>query len=337
MTHPHRTGTYISSLRKVKDWTQLELAEKLHVTHQAVSQWEKGASFPDVSLLPQLARLFGISVDDLLNGEPVSQTASVSAGAIVEELAHANQSDVGRLVRRDPEGNDMMIDAVQIASPSQSDKVVSNMGGFTFTLPQVVNLAPFVSQALLQSILDSATFEQIEASMVVELAPFLGQETLESFFQRITEGTLNLDQLMELAPFLRPTTLKAQVFRLLEADQPLQSKHLGMMAPFLDKEILQQLIQNIPEGPLPIELVAELAPFMSQASLDRLISRLEDPAALGDHLAELTPFLNKSTLKRVMAQFNGRLSTETLLEIAPYLGKESLEEILRNGAGAIRD
>ena len=48
--------------------TQLELAEKMGVTDKAVSKWERDLSFPDVSSLPRLAEIFGISVDELMQG-----------------------------------------------------------------------------------------------------------------------------------------------------------------------------------------------------------------------------------------------------------------------------
>ncbi len=56
-------------LRKEKNLTQADVAEKLHVSPQAVSKWEKGDSMPDISLLPDMAALFGVSVDALLGVE----------------------------------------------------------------------------------------------------------------------------------------------------------------------------------------------------------------------------------------------------------------------------
>lgn len=50
--------------------TQQELAEKLQITDKAVSKWERGLACPDISLLPQIAQIFGITVDDLLDGTP---------------------------------------------------------------------------------------------------------------------------------------------------------------------------------------------------------------------------------------------------------------------------
>lgn len=59
-------GMMISSLRKEKGMTQLELAEKMGVTDKAVSKWERDLSFPDINSIPKLAETFDVSVDDLM-------------------------------------------------------------------------------------------------------------------------------------------------------------------------------------------------------------------------------------------------------------------------------
>ena len=62
------TGTAIRSLRETKGMTQEELAAHIHVSAKAVSKWETGKGFPDVSLLEPLAEALGISVIELLSG-----------------------------------------------------------------------------------------------------------------------------------------------------------------------------------------------------------------------------------------------------------------------------
>ena len=62
-----KTGKLIQELRKEKGLTQMSLAEKLGVTDRAVSKWERGKSFPDVSMLRPLAEALGISVSELLD------------------------------------------------------------------------------------------------------------------------------------------------------------------------------------------------------------------------------------------------------------------------------
>lgn len=57
----------LTGLRREKGLTQLELAEAVHVTRQAVSRWEVGASVPTTENLAALSRLYGVSVDELLS------------------------------------------------------------------------------------------------------------------------------------------------------------------------------------------------------------------------------------------------------------------------------
>ncbi len=61
-------GNRISRLRKAKAMSQETLAEHLGVSSQAVSKWENDQSCPDIALLPQLAKLLGMTVDELLTG-----------------------------------------------------------------------------------------------------------------------------------------------------------------------------------------------------------------------------------------------------------------------------
>lgn len=67
-------GKRLSELRKEKGITQEKLAELCGVSSQAVSKWENDLSAPDIMLLPQIADLLGITVDELLTGEKQVQT-----------------------------------------------------------------------------------------------------------------------------------------------------------------------------------------------------------------------------------------------------------------------
>ena len=71
MEQKETLGKRIAQLRKEKGMTQEQLAEKVGVSAQAVSKWENDVSCPDITLLPLLADLFGVSVDELLGVKPV--------------------------------------------------------------------------------------------------------------------------------------------------------------------------------------------------------------------------------------------------------------------------
>ena len=66
---PIKTGALIRQLRMEKNMTQKQLADEVGVSDKAVSKWETGNGFPDLSLFPRLSELFGVDSERLLSGE----------------------------------------------------------------------------------------------------------------------------------------------------------------------------------------------------------------------------------------------------------------------------
>ncbi len=64
-----KTGDLIRKLRKEKNMTQKDLAEKLHITDRAVSKWERGICAPDISLLEPLSEILDVTIIELISGE----------------------------------------------------------------------------------------------------------------------------------------------------------------------------------------------------------------------------------------------------------------------------
>lgn len=67
-----KIGRFIAERRKMNNMTQMQLAERLNVTDRAVSKWETGKNLPDSSIMPELCRELGISINDLIYGEIVN-------------------------------------------------------------------------------------------------------------------------------------------------------------------------------------------------------------------------------------------------------------------------
>lgn len=99
-------GTTIARLRKSKKLTQAELAAKLNVSAKTISKWENGLGFPEIVQFPELASVFGVSVDYLMNG---GRRGITIAGNIITDIVKtvdcypkigmlANVSSVSRAV-----------------------------------------------------------------------------------------------------------------------------------------------------------------------------------------------------------------------------------------------
>ena len=85
-------GKRIAALRKEKGLKQEDVARSLDVSSQAVSKWENDQSYPDISLLPKLAKLLGVSVDALLSGEEEKAT--------VKFVPEEKRKDISEMVLR---------------------------------------------------------------------------------------------------------------------------------------------------------------------------------------------------------------------------------------------
>ena len=79
-------GEFLSALRRAKGYTQQEVADKLGISNRTLSAWERGTAMPDVLLLPALADIYGVTVDEILRGErsgaPAAAVSEKSRGKI---------------------------------------------------------------------------------------------------------------------------------------------------------------------------------------------------------------------------------------------------------------
>ena len=88
----------LKALRKEKNVSQEKLAAYLGISYQAVSKWENGNAYPDIQLLPDIARFFGITVDGLLQVEKLDEQALLADYTSKAEMLFRNGDDVEKLL-----------------------------------------------------------------------------------------------------------------------------------------------------------------------------------------------------------------------------------------------
>ncbi|MGN0443330.1 MAG: helix-turn-helix domain-containing protein [Acutalibacteraceae bacterium] len=79
-------GALMSALRKSKGMTQQDVADRLGVSNKAVSKWECDDGYPDISILPAIAELYGVTVDELLRGEIRNEEKTVSPEKGIKQI-----------------------------------------------------------------------------------------------------------------------------------------------------------------------------------------------------------------------------------------------------------
>jgi len=95
-------GSFLSALRRAQGLTQQEVADRLMVSNRAVSRWERDEAMPDILLLPAIADLFGVTVDELLRGERKREAYSPPINES-ESSADSNANDQTASEATEPE------------------------------------------------------------------------------------------------------------------------------------------------------------------------------------------------------------------------------------------
>ena len=86
MVDKQKIGGFIAALRKEKNLTQAELAERLNVSNKSISRWENGQTLPDYDQVLDLCAILGIGAADFLNGEyQSSETERIARAAEPEQ------------------------------------------------------------------------------------------------------------------------------------------------------------------------------------------------------------------------------------------------------------
>lgn len=258
------TGKKIAALRKKKNMTQMELADEMGVSYQAVSNWERGNSMPDISKLPQLALLLGCSVDEILGESRETE--------LVEQIIQGKEKEY---IEETDTGADVIVNVAPVVRPEQTKEMV-----------QVV-ISKNNSEKSEEGRTEGAEKTKSKISMedLVGLAPYLEEEYLDELVEQIDVET-DVKALIALAPFLADSTLDKAAKRV-KLEKGLQE--IVGLAPFLSEEALDILVEEVLEQE-EIKECTGLFPFLSEKSLHKLANHMMRNGG-GSALKKIMPFL----------------------------------------------
>ena len=211
-----QVGKTIAKLRQNKNMTQQQLAAALSVSHQAVSKWETGAALPDVQTLVALTRLFGITIEQLLEGEVLEDRVEPPRQASpfdepIQNIGNFVNNIVNGLFRTDKKDteDDGAEDAVaekpaqeQAAANAEAPEAgEAGEEAKPFDVQTLFQMAPFMSKAAVDELL-LENRDRLTPADIARFAPYASQECLEKLIQT-NDAQLDWDVLRRVAPFLR--------------------------------------------------------------------------------------------------------------------------------------
>lgn len=277
MFNMENVGRNIAELRRRCNMTQMELADKMGISFQAVSNWERGNSMPDISKLPELAEVFGVTIDQLL-GECSKIVESAVKGDIKTYL----------------ENNEVTAEEIRKAAPILKPKQIDELAESAIlerkekvNLREIEDLLPFLGREVVNKLAlqmaNNGEYEELdcilpfvdgdvinriahkmidEGKSIEDIAPFVSKDIIiehaENLYQKF--GLRAIEGLM---PFI-PKDLRNRIAEMEYAKHGL--RHFESIAPFLNRKYLNDLAQKAIqlEG---IKAISNIAPFLDKNML----------------------------------------------------------------------
>ena len=166
----------------------------------------------------------------------------------------------------------------------------------TFTIEQLVELAPFVGSPILDPLVKGHE-DEAHLSLIMDLAPFVSHDVLLHLMSKINEEKLTFQQICDLAPFLGRDT-----------------------ASYLEQTEL---------GDVNWREISDLAPFIGSQGIITLLDTQSEPLSL-EKIVDIAPFLGREIDSFVEAsEDNSEISWKTIEGLAPFIGRPALGKLLK--------
>jgi transcriptional regulator with XRE-family HTH domain len=279
-----RIGKRIAKLRREQNMTQMELSDRIGISHQAVSKWERGESMPDISTLPLLADIYGISVDSLLESNGDQDACQVKVLKSILDNTAEDAIEDGSITLQD------IGHIAPILKPAQLDSMMKHFENVS--IGELCGIAPFISTEVLDG-LAIKVFEIKGISELCGIAPFISTEVLDSLAKKASEVE-GISELCGIAPFVSKDVLDGLAIKVSEVEG---ISELCGIAPFISKDVLDTLAMKTAEANGIGELCG-IAPFISKEVLDGLAIKAFSDGNIGE-LCQIAPFLSNNVSKRM--------------------------------------
>ena len=269
----NKIGVQIANWRKEKKLTQMNMADQLGVSYQAVSNWERGATMPDIAKLPELANILEVSIDELLSHEKGS--------TLIQQIVSGEEKDYEVTTEE-------FSNVAPLLDTEKADVVFKHLPD-TLTMKDLAAFAPFISQEVLDGCAKKK-FDEEGIKPLAHLAPFLSSELLE----KCAEITVNEHGIKFIAP-VAPFISKDKLGYYAESAYDGQGfKQISGVAPFLNQEVLTSLAQQgfEREG---IRSIVPLCPFLDKDVLSNLALKATSEKGLKE-IMPILPFIDQSLL-----------------------------------------
>ena len=204
-------GAYISALRKKADMTQSDLADKLYLTRQAISKYERGLSFPDISILTMIAEMFYITIDNLIYaGEPTENEAELLLGGLSNEIESIGNAP-----------NVINISPLLNINQATLEKIAEKFLTKGIDISNIIEFSKSLTENDLIQLYRNETYDTIDEDLLGKLIPVMNDNARMNIIEQIFDGKVHHRVIIKLLQYEKGSDnfdsyLREELFPLLE-------------------------------------------------------------------------------------------------------------------------
>ncbi len=299
-----KVGRRISELRRERNMTQPDLADCLGVSFQAVSNWERGVSMPDISRLPEIARLFGVKVDDLI-GEK---------SEIIESIAEERLDD---FLEKGEVSKKELCDAAPILKPTQVEKIFGKIN--LDCLDDIDEVLPYLPTDVVDKLLRKVVKDE-EYDYIEEIATYASSEVITEIAIEMTEMGESVE---DFAMHIPQETID-EIARMLADAGDLDE--LENIAIYVSESVMAEVAVKLTEEGESIEDIAVYLPESAVDSVVRLLAEREDY----DEIENIAIYASDEALKDVIrGAIEAGGSISDVKDLFDYIDEDILGDLFR--------
>lgn len=322
-----RIGLQIMNARKKKGITQMELADRMGISFQAVSNWERGLSCPDISKLFELSELFDVSIDELLGNPRAAQIATEIQDGTPPALPVEELTEVAPLL--DQEQADQVVQKSLIEEHGEEPAAQTETSG-SERFETIKQLLPFASRDMIDALASTLLHETMDPEQILFLAPFMHRDTVDSLVKELLEKTRDpaffqsflpfmhreavdaiaismleeaddIEQINELLPFMHRETVDSLVKKLLEKNHT--PADMQTLLPFIHRETADEIARALMEETQDLQTIQCFLPFMHREAVDGIVNSILEKTHDLDQIAPLLPFMSRSGVDNLLRSY----------------------------------
>lgn len=264
-------GKRILKLRKERNMTQVDLADRLGISYQAVSSWERGNSMPDIAKIPELAELFQVSIDELIGPSKVVN-AVLNTDAEQWKDEHFAEEEIE--------------EAIPILKPVQITELIGSMD--KAVVKDIRAFLPYMNEEDIKELAQEALHA---GKSINEYLPFLNEEDIKDFAQETLRAGKGIN---EYLPFLEEEDIKEFAQETLRA-----GKGIIEYLPFLNEQDIKEFATEALRAGKSIN---EYLPFLNEEDIKEFA---QETLRAGKGITGYLPFLNEEDVKELAVEALG--------------------------------